>query len=455
MLLYSVVFLKNLFRLKIRGVIQIGAHMGDEVQELNEAEVKNLLLIEPLEKTFEKLHAYAVLHKENFNSLLLERVALGNKTGKVMMHVETVNEGMSSSVLEPQKHLEKYPHIEFNEKEQVEMTTLDNLIAKKELSAYHYNALFIDVQGYELEVLKGAIKTLSSVDYIVSEINSKEMYKGCVLVEEMDDYLDQFSFRRVATVWAKRREKTWGDALYIKKPTFLQQYISGNIFWMLSREYYVRVRRFQTRWKRWQSFYKFSLIQARRKKKREKNIVRRWEQKNCPLPPPKKYKYSALREYARNAKINILVETGTYMGGAVDHLRHDFEGIYTIELDDDLYHRARIRFAKISNVFCFHGDSGVELKKITAGIHKEAIFWLDAHYSGGITAKGSKETPIMEELKLILSRKKRDIILIDDLRLFGLEQDYPPLEDLVKFVLSARKASIENKHDILRIILDD
>ncbi len=455
MLLYSVSFLRNLFRLKMKGAIQIGAHTGGEIQQLNHAGVKDLLLIEPLNKTFKKLHAHAFLHEQKFNSLLLEKVALGNKTGKVTMHVETANQGMSSSVLEPQKHLEMHPHIEFNKKEEVEMMTLDNLIAKKKLPADRYNTLLIDVQGYELNVLKGATKTLNGVDYIVSEINGTEMYKGGALVEELDDYLALFGFRRVATVWVNRRKKTWGDALYIKNPTFLQQSISGSIFWMLSREKYWRLEKFKKKCRKWYTFYRSVSKKSRRKRKKEQKIIQQWEQQSCPLPPPSIYKYSVLREYARNAKINILVETGTYKGGAVTHLLHDFASIYTIELDDDLYRRAHIYFADMNNVFCFHGDSSIELEKITAGIHQEAIFWLDGHYSGGITAKGKKETPILEELKFILSRKKRDIILIDDVRLFGHEQDYPTLEKLLKFVLSARKAHIENKHDILRIILDN
>ena len=60
---YSFRSLKKLFRLKIRGVIQVGAHAGQEIQGLNDAGVKKLLLIEPLQKTFEKLAAHAALHE--------------------------------------------------------------------------------------------------------------------------------------------------------------------------------------------------------------------------------------------------------------------------------------------------------------------------------------------------------------------------------------------------------
>ncbi len=73
MLGYSFRALKEVFRLKIKGVIQIGAHTGQEILALNGEGVKNLLLIEPLKKPFAKLNAYTILHKRKFNSLLLER----------------------------------------------------------------------------------------------------------------------------------------------------------------------------------------------------------------------------------------------------------------------------------------------------------------------------------------------------------------------------------------------
>ena len=50
---------------------------------------------------------------------------------------------------------------------------------------------------------------------------------------------------------------------------------------------------------------------------------------------------------------------------------------------------------------------------------ERALFWLDAHYSGGDTAKGQSNTPVMSELEAILAYSRRnDIILVDDLRYF-------------------------------------
>ena len=71
----------------------------------------------------------------------------------------------------------------------------------------------IDVEGHELEVLKGAAETLNYVDYILSEVNREELYKDCVLVEELDEFLGAYGFVREETSWGGG---SWGDAFYVK-----------------------------------------------------------------------------------------------------------------------------------------------------------------------------------------------------------------------------------------------
>jgi len=77
-----------------------------------------------------------------------------------------------------------------------------------------YNMINIDVEGYTLEVFKGAESIIETMDYIMAEVNNAELYRGCVLVDELDTFLSRFGFSRVEVDWVG---KTWGDALYIKK----------------------------------------------------------------------------------------------------------------------------------------------------------------------------------------------------------------------------------------------
>ena len=67
-------------------------------------------------------------------------------------------------------------------------------------------------------------------------------------------------------------------------------------------------------------------------------------------------------------------------------------------------------------------------------LDEPCLFWLDGHYSAGGTAKGSKETPILEELKSIFTTHKKHVILIDDARCFIGENDYPAIEALKSFI---------------------
>jgi FkbM family methyltransferase len=75
-----------------------------------------------------------------------------------------------------------------------------------------YNTLVMDVQGFEDRVLKGATQTLNQIDYIYTEVNRDEVYENCARVEQLDEYLTDFT--RVETNWGGG---TWGDAWYIRK----------------------------------------------------------------------------------------------------------------------------------------------------------------------------------------------------------------------------------------------
>ena len=88
-----------------------------------------------------------------------------------------------------------------------------------------------------------------------------------------------------------------------------------------------------------------------------------------------------------------------------------------------------------------------------SGQREPCLFWLDGHYSAGITAKGEKETPIWEELEHICDHPiKNHVILIDDASLFVGKNDYPNLDSLQKFVESRFPDNIfEVRDDMIRI----
>lgn len=203
--------LKKVYQLSIKGVIHIGAHYGSEIDLYTKLGIDNIIFFEPVKDTFK------ILSEQVGDRAILINKALGNENKIIEMNVETANQGQSSSILEPNIHLTQYPWITFDKTEMVEMVTLDSELP----DATSYNFIIIDVQGYELEVLKGAVETLKNVDYIISEVNNVELYTNGVKVDELDNFLLQFGFVRTETHW---ETVTWGDALYIKKKNVMLEH---------------------------------------------------------------------------------------------------------------------------------------------------------------------------------------------------------------------------------------
>lgn len=198
------------YSLQIDGIVHIGAHYGREYFDYSALGVPKMIFFEPLISNFEILHR----NVPESSDVILVNKALGNDTKKIKMYVETANDGQSSSILEPKVHLTQYPHITFDAIEEVNMIRLDDFFELENIDMHLYNMINIDVQGYELEVLKGSEKFLDGVDYIYTEVNRDVLYKNCVQVEELDSFLGDYGFERVKTIWTG---DTWGDAIYIKE----------------------------------------------------------------------------------------------------------------------------------------------------------------------------------------------------------------------------------------------
>ena len=159
-----------------------------------------------------------------------------------------------------------------------------------------------------------------------------------------------------------------------------------------------------------------------------------------------------LKYYAEKFQPRILIETGTFMGEMVDACTSIFDEIYSIELSRDLFESAYNRFSKQKHISIIHGDSVDILPEILLKIEEPCLFWLDGHYSGGFTAKGKKETPILQEVLSILNHHiDGHIILIDDARCFNGRNDYPTIQELKNTILSYNfDWSFEVKNDVIR-----
>lgn len=148
------------------------------------------------------------------------------------------------------------------------------------------------------------------------------------------------------------------------------------------------------------------------------------------------------------------VETGTYLGDTTEYLSRHARQVYSIEPEPTLCANARQRFAGRPSIEILHGTSEEVFPGLLARIEGDVNFWLDGHYSAGVTFKGPQDTPIVDELRCISAhrtRMRRVVVLVDDIRLFDPRLSpptgYPPLDFLVDWA-RAERMHWHIEHDI-------
>ena len=157
--------------------------------------------------------------------------------------------------------------------------------------------------------------------------------------------------------------------------------------------------------------------------------------KKCSPPPPHFIKQSLLLRHGISK--SIWVETGTYLGQTTKFLSENFRFVHSIEPSKKCLRIAKrnLRFSK--NVALYEGTSELCLEEICSSLDGDICFWLDGHYSEGITFKGNVDTPILFELETIkkyLGNFSNTVILIDDIRTSHIDKkNYPPLSFYVNW----------------------
>lgn len=157
---------------------------------------------------------------------------------------------------------------------------------------------------------------------------------------------------------------------------------------------------------------------------------------------------------SRSPEVSTFVETGTYLGKTAQLLAQVCERVITIEIDQALYDRAVELFEENARVAVFHGNSADVLPEVLRELDEPALFWLDGHFSGGITS-GPKEPPIVSELRALISHPiQNHIIVIDDARLFRGRNGYPRLQE-VSAMLKGTDYDMIVQSDLIRIQRQD
>lgn len=194
--------LKDKFGINPKSCLHIGASHGEEREAYRVNDILDVIWIEAIPSIFEKLCSNVEKYGHKcINACIHETEGL-----ELDFNVSS-NDGQSSSIYAFGTHSEAHPDVTFTDKIKVITSRADSWVKEAP------DMINLDIQGAELLALK-SMSWLSGVKYIYTEINEKELYKGCALVGEIDEYLSQFGFKRVLTRMASNTG--WGDAFYMK-----------------------------------------------------------------------------------------------------------------------------------------------------------------------------------------------------------------------------------------------
>ncbi len=148
-------------------ILDIGANVGDvAVAALNSYRESKVICFEPVQKTYDTL-------KDRLSSfgdrIQLHKVALSNTTGAGEINITTFH---GANSIEPQAsfHKEYNPFVQEMGKERIELVRLDDYFVN--FPCERIDVMKIDVEGHELDVLKGGIQFIASrVDIIIIEVS--------------------------------------------------------------------------------------------------------------------------------------------------------------------------------------------------------------------------------------------------------------------------------------------
>ena len=197
-----------------KGVLQVGASTGQEMPYFLQNGIGAGIFIEPLPEPFAEL-SRACLRLPGFVAV---NALCSDETGrKVAFHVAS-NGGQSSSMLEPRNHLTEFDFVRFDQTVEMVTNRLDHVLAFLRGNGHaavcdRCDMLYMDTQGAELKVLRGAGAALDGIDYVLTEVTRNQMYAGAPTLDELVAYLQPlgFTLNNVNFSWHHH-----ADALFVR-----------------------------------------------------------------------------------------------------------------------------------------------------------------------------------------------------------------------------------------------
>jgi len=193
-------FLSNPHCFPKKGVIHIGAHECEEKDFYNKSGItdQNIIWIEANPDLIKPGMIQAVIDDTD------------NRDVDFMV----TNNMQSSSILNLKDHLIMHPHVWETGRKKLTTTTLDTLFDTLKIRYDKYDFINLDIQGAELRALQGATKILPYINTVYTEVNTREIYEGCALLYEIDDFLQKHGFEQVVVKMCENFG--WGDGIWTR-----------------------------------------------------------------------------------------------------------------------------------------------------------------------------------------------------------------------------------------------
>ena len=183
---------------KSEGILHIGAHRGSE-RFVYDWLGKEVIWIEANPRIFSELKKNLI----EFKYQRAYKALLHSKKEDNIDFFLSSNDNASSSIYDFSKDFKDNKLFFQNKKRNISMinkiklnaNTLDDLILKNSIDIKKFNHWVIDVQGAELEVLKGSVESLKFCDSITVEVSTENFYKEGSKFNDVNEFLNKFNFK--------------------------------------------------------------------------------------------------------------------------------------------------------------------------------------------------------------------------------------------------------------------
>jgi len=213
--IYATIELKELIKgIKTpETIIDIGSNKGQFILLIEKIYPnKNIYSFEPIKEMINKQKKFFAYK----NNIIFHNVALGSSNTLKEFLITTRMD--SSSFLKIVSDKNKSKNYDIVENRNIQINTLDDLLVNEKIS--HPVLIKIDVQGYELEVLRGANNLLKKTDYLLLEVSKNEMYQNQPIEKVIVEYLKNLNFDILkSNNWSKIQNTNFyqRDIIFYKK----------------------------------------------------------------------------------------------------------------------------------------------------------------------------------------------------------------------------------------------